>query len=122
MRAKDIMSSPVHTVLEVTTVEAAAQLLTTKAVTALPVVDDTGRLVGMVSESDLLRHRVPADPTAHLRRLPGAHPAERPGTVVEVMSPSTVTTRPEVDVAEVAGQMLEHDVRSIPVLEDGAVV
>jgi CBS domain-containing protein len=122
MRAKDIMSSPVHTVLEVTTVEAAAQLLTTKAVTALPVVDTTGRLVGMVSESDLLWHRVPADPTAHMRRMPDTDPANRPGMVGEVMSPYSVTTRPDADVAEVAEQMLEHDVRSMPVLEAGAVV
>ena len=122
MRAKDIMSSPVHTVLESTTVEAAAQLLTAKEVTALPVVDTTGRLVGMVSESDLLWHRVPSDPTAHMRRMPDADPANRPGTVGEVMSPYTVTTRPDTDVAEVAEQMLEHDVRSMPVLEAGAVV
>src|SRR3954447_26151204 len=122
MRAKDIMSSPVHTVLEVTTVEAAAQLLTTKAVTALPVVDTTGRLVGMVSESDLLWHRVPADPTAHMRRMPDTDPANRPGMVGEAMSPYSVTTRPDADVAEVAEQMLEHDVRSMPVLDAGAVV
>ncbi|MCU7729441.1 CBS domain-containing protein [Actinoplanes sp. KI2] len=122
MRAKDIMSSPVYTVTQTATVESAAQLITTKAVTALPVVDEGGRLVGMVSESDLLWHRVPSDPTAHMRGVPDADPADRPGMVVEVMSPYTVTTRPDVDVAEVAGQMLEYDVRSMPVLEDGAVV
>src|SRR3954454_10456776 len=99
MRAKDIMSSPVYTVTRTATVESAAQLLTAMAVTALPVVDDAGRLAGVVSESDLLWHRVPADPTAHLRRVPDADPADRPGTVAEVMSPHTVTTRPEVDVA-----------------------
>ena len=122
MRAKDIMSSPVHTVRQTTTVESAAQLLTAKAVTALPVVDDTGRLVGMVSESDLLWHRVPSDPTAHLRRMPDTDPADRPGMVVEIMSPYTVTTQPDADLAEVAEQMLEHDVRSMPVLDAGAVV
>jgi CBS domain-containing protein len=122
MRAKDIMTSPVHTVRQTTTVESAAQLITAKAVTALPVVDDTGRLVGMVSESDLLWHRVPSDPTAHLRRTSDTDPADRPGMVVEVMSPYTVTTRPDADLAEVAEQMLEHDVRSMPVLDAGAVV
>ncbi|WP_030440527.1 CBS domain-containing protein [Actinoplanes subtropicus] len=121
MRAKDVMSSPVHTVKQTTTVESAAQLITAKAVTALPVIDDGGRLVGMVSESDLLWHRVPSDPTAHLRR-PDTDPADRPGMVVEVMSPYPVTTRPDADLAEVAEQMLEHDVRSMPVLDAGAVV
>jgi CBS domain-containing protein len=122
MRAKDIMTSPVHTVPQTATVEAAAQLITAKSVTALPVVDTSGRLVGMVSESDLLWHRVPADPTAHINRLPDTDPAARPGMVVEVMSPYPVTTRPDADVADVAETMLATDVRSMPVVEDGMVV
>src|SRR3954463_12350656 len=122
MRAKDIMTSPVYTVTEHTPVETAAGLMTANAVTALPVVDSANFLVGMVSESDLLWHRVPADPTAHMRRMPDTDPADRPGTVGEVMSPYPVTTRPETDVAEVAEQMLARDVRSMPVLEAGAVV
>ncbi|MFF5289473.1 CBS domain-containing protein [Paractinoplanes globisporus] len=122
MRAKDIMSSPVHTVTQTATVESAAELITAHKVTALPVVDTAGRLVGMVSESDLLWHRVPADPTARLRRLPDTDPANRPGMIVEIMSPYPVAARPDDDVAEVAERMLEHDVRSMPVLEDGTVV
>jgi len=122
MRAKDIMSSPVHTVPQTATVESAAALMTGHAVTALPVVDAAGTLVGMVSESDLLWHRVTADPTAHLRPLPDTDPAERPGTVVEVMSAYPLTTRPDTDVADVAEAMLDNDVRSIPVLDDGTLV
>jgi CBS domain-containing protein len=122
MRVKDIMSSPVYTVEQTSTVEAAATLMTAKSVTALPVLDDGGSLAGMVGESDLLWHRVPADPTAHLRPLPDTDPGQRPGMVAEVMSPYPVTTRPDTDVAEVAEAMLEYDVRSIPVLEDGDLV
>lgn len=122
MRVKDIMSSPVFTVSQTATVESAAELLTAKSVTALPVVDGTGRLVGMVGESDLLWRRVPADPTAHMRRLADIEADERPGLVAEVMSAYPIITRPEADVADVAEAMLENDVRSIPVLEDGAVV
>jgi CBS domain-containing protein len=122
MRVKDIMSSPVYTVEQTTKVAAAATLMTAKSVTALPVLDESGGLVGMVGESDLLWHRVPADPTAHLRPLPAIDPAERPGLVAEVMSPYPVTTRPDIDVAEAAEAMLEYDVRSIPVLEDGDLV
>ena len=122
MRAKDIMSSPVHTVAQTATVESAAALITAKAVTALPVVDSAGALVGIVSESDLLWHRVPADPTAHLRPLPATDPADRPGLVVEVMSAYPLTTRPDMDLAEVAEAMLDNDVRSMPVLDNGALV
>jgi CBS domain-containing protein len=122
MRVKDIMSSPVYTVERATTVDAAAALMTTKSVTALPVLDESGAVVGMVGESDLLWHRVPADPTAHLRPLPTTDPADRPGLVVEVMSPYPVTAQPDTDVAEAAEAMLEYDVRSIPVLDDGDLV
>lgn len=122
MRARDIMSSPVHTVTHTASVESAAQLMAAKAVTALPVVDGEGHLVGMVSESDLLWHRVPRDPTALVRRLPGTDPADRPGMVTEVMSPRPLTTCPDVDVAEIAETMLSSDVRSIPVLDGGALV
>ncbi|GAA0504768.1 CBS domain-containing protein [Paractinoplanes deccanensis] len=122
MRVKDIMSSPVHTVRQTASVESAAELMGARSVTALPVVDDAGGLVGMVSESDLLWHRVPQDPTAHLRPLPDMDPENRPGMVLEVMSPYPLTARPDTDVADVAEAMLENDVRSLPVLEDGTLV
>ena len=102
MRARDIMSSPVHTVLPTTPVEAAAELMGKQSVTALPVVDDKGHLAGMVSESDLLWHHVASDPTAHIRRFSNLDPADRPATVGEVMSAYTVKTYPGADVAEVA--------------------
>lgn len=122
MRARDIMSSPVHTVRQTASVENAAQLMAANAVTALPVMDRGGVLIGMVSESDLLRHRVPADCTAHLRPVADLDPAKRPRSVREVMSADPLTTRPDADVAEVAAAMLDNDVRSIPVLDDGALV
>ena len=77
MRAKDIMTSPVHVVWQNASVESAAELMTAKSVTALPVVDADGVLVGMVSESDLLWHRVPSDPTARQRRHPDTDPANK---------------------------------------------
>ena len=122
MRARDIMSSPVHTVGPNASVESAAELMTAKSVTALPVIDADGLLVGMVSESDLLWHRVPAEPTADASDIPDADPDHRPGMVVEVMSAYPLTTTPSTDVADVAEAMLQNDVRSIPVLEGRTVV
>jgi len=122
VRAKDIMTSPVHTVTQDCAVETAAELMTTHRITALPVVDRSGALIGMVSEGDLLWHRVPADPTARVRRLENTGPGRRPGTVDEVMAWDPYTVRPEADVAEVADLMLQHDVRSVPVVDDDAAV
>jgi CBS domain-containing protein len=122
MRTRDLMTSPVHVTSPHDSVESAAALLTGASVTALPVVDAKGCLVGMVSEGDLLKLRVPEDPTAHLWRHLNADPQRRPGTVAEVMTHRPLTTTPDADVAEVAETMLKHDVRSLPVLEGREVV
>ena len=122
MRARDIMTTPVHVIWQNAAVESAAELLTEKSVTALPVVDANGALVGMVSEGDLLWHRVPTDPTAHLWRHLENSPERRPGTVREVMSARPVTATPDADVADIADMMLRHNVRSVPIVEDRDVV
>jgi CBS domain-containing protein len=122
VRAKDIMTTPVHVVWQNAPVESAAELMTAKAVTALPVVDANGALVGMVSEGDLLWHRVPGDPSAHLRRDPDMAPQRRPGRVLEVMARHPYTATPDADVADVADVMLRHDVRSLPVVEGPEVI
>lgn len=121
MRAKDIMTSPVFVIEQDASVHSAAELMTSRSVTALPVVDSTGTLVGMVGESDLLWHRVPPEPGTDPHRYPDTDPTYRPRTVIEVMSPYPVTTTPDMDVAEVAELMLEYDVRSMPVLDGDTI-
>ncbi|GAA3336537.1 CBS domain-containing protein [Amorphoplanes nipponensis] len=122
MRAKDIMTTPVHVVWQNAPIESAAELMTGKAVTALPVVDAQGALVGIVSEGDLLWHRVPGDPSAHLRRDVDMAPQRRPGTVAEVMAKDPYTATPDLDVADIAEVMLRHDIRSLPVVEGREVI
>jgi CBS domain-containing protein len=122
MRVKDIMSRPVYSVRSTDPVEFAAALLAERKITAAPVLDEVGALVGMVSEGDLLWQRVPADPTAHLFRVDETAGVDRPKTVADVMSKRPVTTSLEADVADVAKTMLYQDVRSEPVLDNGEVV
>jgi CBS domain-containing protein len=120
MRVRDIMSHPVFTVRSTDPIEGAAALLTDRRVTAAPVVDGDGRLIGMVSEGDLLRDRVPEDPTAHLRPATAHH--DRPRVVAEVMTRTVMTAWLDEDVSDVARTMLDHDVRSVPVLDGGRLV
>jgi CBS domain-containing protein len=119
MRVRDIMSHPVFTVRPTDPIEGAAALLSDRRITAAPVVDGDGRLVGIVSEGDLLRDRVPDDPTAHLRPPVNHH---RPKVVAEVMTGNVVTAWLDEDVSDVARTMLHRDVRSIPVLDGGRLV
>jgi CBS-domain-containing membrane protein len=62
MRAKDVMISAVVTVRSQTPARYAAQLLVTHGFTALAVVDDDNRLLGIVTEADLLHDRFAPDP------------------------------------------------------------
>ena len=122
MRARDIMTTSVQVVRQDAPVETAAELLAARQVTALPVIDADGALVGMVSEGDLLWHRVPPDPTAHAWRHLQEPSRRRPGTVHQVMSARPVTATADTDVADIADLMLQHDVRSVPIVDGRAVV
>ena len=79
------------------------------------------RLVGVVSRSDLLRHRLVRDPRAHLRPAP-EDDTEPPRTVADVMTKDVLALPPSADEADAAQMMLERRVRSLPVVEDGRVV
>ena len=119
MRTRDVMTTDVVVVGPDTGARDAARLLADRGFTALPVVDTTGTFVGVVGEAELLRDRLPEDPR---RLVHGEPPVPRhvPGDVVaQVMTTPTVTVTPNTDLAEVADLMLEHGVRSIPVLHEG---
>ncbi|WP_436498370.1 CBS domain-containing protein [Actinokineospora sp. HUAS TT18] len=121
MRAKDIMSSPVVTVTEATPVKAAATLLAARGFTALPVVDDDGRLVGIVTEADVVRDRIPPDPRSLVH--PGARPARAvPPTVGAVMSAPAVTLGPGADVAALAAALLDAGRRCVPIVDGDKLV
>lgn len=122
MRARDIMTRPVITVHAGTSVRQAAALLTRHGITAMPVLDTEDRLVGMVSESDLLRNRLPHDPRSHLRRDLAAPAPDPPGTVAEVMTRPVVSMSDNADAADLAELMLDYDVRSVPIVAGATVV
>jgi CBS domain-containing protein len=113
------MTTDVVVVEQGTPARDAARLLAERGFTALPVVDALGALVGMVSEADLLRDRLPQDP----RWLVHGEPVEArqvpADAVAQLMTKSPVTVSPNTDLAEVAGLMLDHGVRSVPVVHEG---
>ena len=122
MRARDIMTRPVYTVHPWTTVKEAAAIATNHQITALPVVDEDDKLVGLVSEGDMLWHRVPADPTAHVWRRPDDAVSDPPGTVADVMTKTVIAMGGGADPADLAQVMIDSDVRSIPIVDGSTVV
>ncbi|WP_228943139.1 CBS domain-containing protein [Nocardioides sp. Leaf374] len=97
------------------TLKEAETLLAGAAVTTLPVVDDSGVLLGTLGEAELLRAAAAPDPRAHLRR-PQPHLAP-PLLVEEVAVTRPATVRPGDDVATAVALMAATDTRSLPVVD-----
>ncbi|MFB4298505.1 CBS domain-containing protein [Actinomadura sp. NTSP31] len=121
MLVREAMTTPAVTIAPSATIRQAMRIVLEHDVTALPVVDGAGRLVGIVSEMDLLRGEFEADPRAFARPRSGP-PAPAPRLVDEVMTRDVRTARPTTDIAELAETMLRTRIKSIPVLDGSAVV
>ncbi|WP_086664502.1 CBS domain-containing protein [Lentzea kentuckyensis] len=121
MRTRDVMTTDVVVVFPDMAARDAARLLAERGFTALPVVDTSGALVGVVGEAELLRDRLPQDPRQLVHGEPAA-PRNTPANLVgEVMTKPVTATR-STDLAEVADLMLRHGVRSVPVVHEGRLV
>jgi CBS domain-containing protein len=121
MLVREVMTAPVVTVPAEQTVKQAVHLLYERDITAAPVLDDEGRMVGIVSEMDLLRGEFEADPRAYAR--PAAEPeSPPPTTVTEVMTPNVRTVRENDDVLDLVDLMMTTGVKSVPVMSGSELV
>ena len=119
MRTCDIMTSPVVTVSPDAQLKDVAATLIERRINAMPVVDGGQRLVGIVSEADLLT----LDATSAAAHRAGSAGTKRPPTTArEVMSPSVYTVNEDTDAAAAARMMLRHNLKSVPVVAGDRVV
>jgi CBS domain-containing protein len=121
MRVRDIMTRSVVTTRPAISVKDAAVVLAGHGVTLLPVLDDTDRVVGVLTEADVVRRRIPLDPRQGAWQGNDGGPPP-PITVGEVMSSPPLTTNPATDAAELARLMIDRGIRSVPVVEDNRLV
>jgi CBS domain-containing protein len=115
MLVREIMTSPAYSVLEGASLEEALTLMASSRVTGLPVVDGGGRVVGIISEADLLRADLEPDPRAHARPSRQATQS-RLAIVGQVMTPHPHTVREDTDVAELARTFASTHWKSVPVV------
>ena len=114
MRTRDVMSSPVVTVSPDVHLKDVAAILVERGINAVPVVEEGDRLVGIVTEADLL--------TLEAALTGGARPGSLavgkgpPRTAGEVMSRSVYTVTEDTDATEAARLMLRHRLKSVPVV------
>jgi len=116
MQAKDVMTAPAVTVAPETPVEEIAKLLLKRGISAVPVLDAGGRLVGIVSEGDLVRR-----PEAGTERRPAWWLALLRDGDDRARDYAKSHGRRAADVS-IATLLEKHRIKRVPVLRDGRVV
>lgn len=131
MKARDIMTAEVVTVAPDAPVERIASLLLENRISALPVVDSERRVVGIVSEGDLMRR--PESGTERLRSwwlrtftdsdtLAADYAKSHGRRARDVMTRHVVSVTEDTDVRDIAALLESHRVKRVPVVRQGRLV
>ncbi len=132
MKARDVMVSPVITTKPTASVKEVARILLTHHISAVPVVDNANKLVGLVSEGDLMRR---ADLGTERHRswwlaalfaeedaLAAEYVKQHSQKVADVMTKRLITASPETPLNEIAGLLERHSIKRVPIVGNGALV
>ena len=131
MRAKQVMTRQIHAVTADASVYDAAQVLLNAGISAAPVIDADGTLIGIVSEADLMyRSEIGTVPgKSWLQRLladdailANDYIRAHSHRVADVMTKNLVTADERATLGEIATLMQRHRVKRIPIVRDGKVV
>ncbi|HYM95982.1 MAG TPA: CBS domain-containing protein [Candidatus Sulfotelmatobacter sp.] len=121
MKVTAVMTRRVITVAPDAGVKEAARLLVERRISALPVTDRKGALVGIVSEADLIPIETRADPRSQATPMPPTA-GSSPRLVSDVMTRHVITVDTDSEVAQAARLMIEADVKRLPVMDGKHVV
>jgi CBS domain-containing protein len=131
MKARDVMVAPVITATPHATIKSVAETFLKYRISAVPVVDDKGALVGIISEGDLM-HRAE---TGTERQRPWwlqaimsqdglalhyvkAHARK----VADAMTRQVITASPETSLQDIAALLEKHAIKRVPIVENGQLV
>ena len=127
-KVRNVMTHEVITIGEQAPFTEMVRRMAVHKVSALPVLSDDGRLVGIVSEADLLHKEEYQDQEdawhwLETRRERSARAKASARRAAEVMSTPVVTIDPDATVAEAARRLARHRIKRLPVVnQDGRLV
>jgi CBS domain-containing protein len=131
MQVRDVMTRKVISIPADTPAMAIARLLADRGISAVPVTDSWGMLLGIVSEADLIRRLASSDkPEPGLLRAlfynreqaAARYAAVHGATAADIMTRDVVTVTEEVTVEHAAHLIETRKVRRLPVVQDGVLV
>jgi len=129
MLAREVMTRDVVTVTTAASVTEVARLLVEHKVSGLPVVDEEHRVVGMITEGDLIYQDKKVHMPAFLEILGGVIYLENPQRIVndlkkmtatkvaEVMTSKVYTVKEDASMEDIATIMVERQVNRLPVVD-----
>ncbi|WPB80408.1 CBS domain-containing protein [Archangium violaceum] len=111
----DVMSREVIVVNPDTSLQTAAELMLEHAISGMPVVDEQGRLLGMVSKTDLVRQRLASEDESSVT-LPAGQHLEDTTIVEDVMTRHVLIVPEKASLTEAAKIMVNAGVHRVPVV------
>jgi CBS domain-containing protein len=131
MKARDVMVSPVVTVKPQDTVKKVAELFLNRSISAAPVVDDHGKMIGIISEADLLHRSEICTERQHsrwVRLFVGDHDLAKEFIkshamkAADLMTHGVVTAAPETPLHHIAETMEKNAIKRVPIVRNGQLV
>jgi acetoin utilization protein AcuB len=122
MLVKNFMTREVVTVLPETGVEEAYRLMERHNIRRLPVVEEDGTLIGIVTETDVRQVLVPWRSSIKRRKEKKFYYLARDEIVEDIMTSEVITIKPNNSITEVARLLHEHKFGGIPVVDDDGKV
>lgn len=122
--ARDIMSRVVQSITPAAPVEAVRRMMSDSGISGFPVVDEQNRVLGVVSESDVILYEIHPQPhlVAKLKQviLPRAEENQGPGgTAADIMSSPAITARDDAPLRELSQELLERKIKRIIIVDSG---
>jgi len=120
MRIKDVMTRDVVTTRPDTPLAEVADMVVRRRLRAIPVIDEDGHVLGMITDRQVMMHFLPAleDPDAG---KPGRSHVFREGTVRDVMERTVMCVNETEGLGDVVRLMLDKEIERLPVVSEGVL-